>query len=186
MRNYRELVRRVDSLCETIGAHLAGHLACRKGCDACCLHLSLFPVEAEMLTEAIKVLPAVQQEKLRERATTARPDGPCPLLEDHACLVYQARPMICRTHGLPVLTRMDGEAKVDFCPQNCQELTSLSGDMVIDLERLNSALTAINALFLQETGETAQHRRPFMSEIILRVTGYPARITPTGNQADGC
>ena len=167
MRNYRELVRRVDSLCDAIGTRLAGHLTCRKGCDACCLHLSLFPVEASVLAEAVKNLPAPQLDKLRERAINARPDGPCPLLEDHVCLVYQARPMICRTHGLPILSRIDGDAKVDFCPENCQELSALSGDTVIDIDRLNAALTAINALFLRETGEEDQQRRPFMSEIIL-------------------
>lgn len=171
MRNYQELVRRVDLLCETIGARLEGHLVCRKGCDACCLHLSLFPVEAAVVAEAVKILAPLQLLKLRDRAENARSDGPCPLLEDHVCLIYQARPMICRTHGLPILSCIDGDAQVDFCPENCRELTALSGDMVIDLERLNTALTAINALYLRESGSTDENQRQFMSEIILEVTG---------------
>ena len=171
MRNYHELVRRVDVLCKSIGARLEGHLACRKGCDACCLHLSLFPVEAAVMAEAIKMLTPSQRLKLREHAKNARPDGPCPLLDDHVCLVYQARPMICRTHGLPILSRINGDAQVDFCPENCQELTALSGDMIIDLDRLNTALTAINALYLRESGAADENRRHFMSEIILDVTG---------------
>lgn len=171
MRNYQELVKRVDELCATISARLEGHLACRKGCDACCLHLSLFPVEAAVVAEAIKLLPSGQRVQLRERATNASPDGPCPLLEDHVCLIYQARPMICRTHGLPILSRIDGEPQVDFCPENCRELTALSGAMVIHLERLNTALIAINALYLRESGESDLNRRPFMSQIILDVTG---------------
>ncbi len=170
MRNYQDLVRRVDALCDTIGARLQGHLACRKGCDACCLHLSLFQVEAAVVAKAIKALPAFQRLKLRERAKNALHDGPCPLLEDHVCLIYQVRPMICRTHGLPILTRIDGDAQVDFCPENCQELTSLSGDMIIDLDRLNTALATINALYLRESDEVDPSRRQFMSEIILDVT----------------
>lgn len=170
MRNYQELVKRVDLLCDSIGERLKGHLACRKGCDDCCLHLSLFAVEAASVAEAIRILPALQQQKLRERAKNARHDGPCPLLEDHVCLIYQARPMICRTHGLPILSRVDGNAEVDFCPENCRELTALSGDMIIDLDRLNTALTAINGLYLRERGAEDQHRRQFISEIILDVT----------------
>lgn len=171
MRNYQDLVRRVDALCDAIGARLEGHLACRKGCDACCLHLSLFPVEAVAVAQAVKNLPKLQQQKLRERAKNAPHDGPCPLLEDHVCLIYQARPMICRTHGLPILSHIEGGSQVDFCPENCRELTALSGDMIIDLDRLNTALTAINSLYLRESGAEDQHRRKFMSEIILAVTG---------------
>lgn len=171
MRNYQELVKRVDFLCDTIGARLEGHIVCRKGCDACCLHLSLFPVEAAVVAEAVRQLPLSQRLKLRERAKNAHNDGPCPLLEDHVCLIYQARPMICRTHGLPILSRIDGDLQVDFCPENCRDLTALSGDMVIDLDRLNTALTAINGLYLRESGADDQLRRELMSEIILAVTG---------------
>ncbi len=170
MRNYQELVKRVDLLCDTIGERLKGHLACRKGCDACCLHLSLFAVEAAAVAEAIKSLPASKRLTLRQRAKNAVHDGPCPLLEDHVCLIYQARPMICRTHGLPILSRNDGDAEVDFCPENCRELTALSGDMIIDLDRLNTALATINGLYLRESGAEDQDGRQFVSDIILHVT----------------
>lgn len=167
--NYRKLVSRVDELCDTIGRRLAGQITCRKGCDVCCRHLSLFPVEAAVLAEAVGSLSPSRRKALRDRAATVSPDGPCPLLDEHVCLVYEARPIICRTHGLPVLTRLDGEVRVDFCQENCRELASLNGDCVIDLDRLNAALTAINALFLQENRVVDPHHRPTMADIILSV-----------------
>jgi Fe-S-cluster containining protein len=42
-------------------------------------------------------------------------ETPCPLLgEDGACLVYEQRPMICRTHGLPNID-ISGESFSDLC-----------------------------------------------------------------------
>jgi Fe-S-cluster containining protein len=42
-------------------------------------------------------------------------ETPCPLLgEDGVCLVYEHRPMICRTHGLPNIDT-SGESFSDLC-----------------------------------------------------------------------
>ncbi|APG23590.1 MAG: YkgJ family cysteine cluster protein [Syntrophotalea acetylenica] len=172
LQNYHDLLTRVDQLCAAITARLKGHLVCHKGCDLCCRHLSLFPVEAEAMAGAVAALPAPQQETLRLRALNAEPDGPCPLLENHACLIYHARPIICRTHGLPVLSRINGQAMVDFCPQNCQNLDTLSGDRMIDIDRLNAALAAVNAVFLKQADDVRVDRwqRLTIARMILDVT----------------
>ncbi len=145
--NYRQLVARVDALCDRVVAEFSGHIACRKGCDACCRHLALFQVEAAALALALRGLPAAQADHIRARAAAADPEGPCPLLEDGACLLYAARPLICRTHGLPLLTAGAGENKVDFCPENFRGLSSLPAGAVVNLEVLNTALASINRLF---------------------------------------
>ena len=36
-------------------------------------------------------------------------EAPCPLLRDGACLLYEARPVLCRTHGFPLRTRPSGD-----------------------------------------------------------------------------
>ena len=150
LRNYRDLLARVDQICREIEAEFGAHLACHAGCDACCRHISLFPVEAAALAAARDGLPAGQAEKIRARARNASPETPCPLLEDGICLLYTARPIICRTHGLPLLTLQEGNRSVDFCPLNFRGLSALPGKAVIDLDRLNTTLAAINALFVAE------------------------------------
>jgi uncharacterized protein len=73
----------------------------------------------------------------------------CPLLGNHRCLLYAARPIICRTHGLPIIYSEGSERKVDCCPLNLGEGEQpLSGSAIIDLDRLNTLLVAVNALFL--------------------------------------
>jgi len=152
LRNYRQLVARVDELCARIEGDFREGIACRRGCDGCCRHLSLFPVEAAALAAALAEAPAALAAQIRERARAAGEDGPCPLLKDGACLLYAARPLICRTHGLPLLGRRDGERFIDYCPLNFQGMESLPASAVIDLETLNATLAAVNRLFVKESG----------------------------------
>lgn len=149
LENYRALLARVDELCGATSAHFQTEIACRPGCDACCRHLTIFAVEAAALKAALQELPPAEAELVRQKAAQTAPDSPCPLLHEGLCLIYQARPIICRTHGLPLLITRDGEKEVDFCPENFRGLTSIPGSAVLDLDRVNAALTAINALFLQ-------------------------------------
>ena len=159
LNNYRALIERVDAMCRRIGERFPDRIACRKGCSDCCRHLSLFPVEGAALAEAVETLPAAEADRIRCRARESAPDGPCPLLEDGACLLYGARPLICRTHGMPLIMMADGERRVDFCPQNFQGIPSLPGDAVIDLDRLNEILAAVNSLFLGLVADDGQAPR---------------------------
>lgn len=148
LQNYRNLVAKVDELCRRIAAQFGEELACREGCAGCCRHLSLFPVEAAALVAALGSLPAARAAHIRARARTATATSPCPLLENERCLLYAARPVICRTHGFPILTGGEGERQIDFCPENFRGVTSLPAGAVIDLELLNTTLAAINAVYL--------------------------------------
>lgn len=150
LNNYRTLVDNVDALCGRISVAYASHMRCAPGCDGCCRHLTLFPVEAYALAEAVNGLDEPLRTELREKATNSPPDAPCPLLHNGICLLYHARPLICRTHGLPVLLEAPEGTRVDHCPRNFQGVDSLPGTAVIQLERLNEALAAVNALFLRE------------------------------------
>jgi Fe-S-cluster containining protein len=150
LNNYRNFVDRVSALCRNIEKEYFEQIACRKGCDTCCRHISLFPVEAVNMARALRQLPAEKASHILEKARSASTDGPCPLLEDGACLLYPARPIICRTHGMPILTREHGKPTVDFCPKNFRGISSLPGNAVIDLDLLNTTLASINALFVTE------------------------------------
>lgn len=149
LENYRALLQRIDEMCRATAERFEAHLACRPGCDSCCRHLSIFTVEAAALTRALAQLPPEQAEVIRQAAAQAETEGPCPLLKGGLCLLYEARPIICRTHGLPLLVTRDDSKEIDFCPENFQGLASIPGSAVLDLERLNAALAAINALYLR-------------------------------------
>jgi Fe-S-cluster containining protein len=169
LANYRALVARVDELAGRIAAEFRDHIACRKGCSACCRHLSLFPVEAAALAAALKRLPAPAAEHIRARAAQATPAGPCPLLEEGACLLYADRPIICRTHGLPLLATGEEGRRIDFCPDNFRGLDTLPAAAVVDLDRLNTLLAAVNALFVSAApgSDAAAPERLSIAEALL-------------------
>jgi hypothetical protein len=169
LENYQNLVKKVDALCLGIRNRFPQHVACRRGCDACCRHLSLFWVEAVALALAIEELDEAGAEQIHQRARRATPEGPCPLLEEGSCLLYTARPIICRTHGMALLTGGNGRRQVDFCPQNFRDLGSLPASAVIDLEKLNATLATVNALFVAELfgDETPSRQRLTIAEALL-------------------
>ena len=147
--NYQALLAKIDELSYATTEKFAVHISCRPGCDGCCRHLSLFTVEGFALAHALTELPDEQVELIRSMARNAGADAPCPLLSGGVCLLYNARPIICRTHGLPLLMVVDGEHRIDFCPLNFKGVEALPGGSVLDLERLNIALAAVNAHFIE-------------------------------------
>ena len=97
-----DIAQRAGSL---IQAH--AHWPCRKGCDACCRRLaappSLTAPEWERLREGIASLPAHAGAEVASRIEAMPAAGPltCPFLDraEAACMVYEYRPVACRTYG---------------------------------------------------------------------------------------
>ena len=145
---YRTLLEQVDQLCGRIVTEFAGQIRCRAGCADCCILQGVLPVEAASLALAWRKLPATEADRLSVQLQSAISGDRCPLLIDDRCPLYADRPIICRTHGLPLLIEEPTATRVDRCPLNFTELTTLPGSAVIDLERLNQVLVVANRHFL--------------------------------------
>jgi Fe-S-cluster containining protein len=80
---------------------------CAEGCDTCCRSLPTQPVvtrdEWERLSAAIDTLSTPVRDRVRARIRDGHvtPSRVCPMLDEArgACLVYDARPVACRTYG---------------------------------------------------------------------------------------
>jgi hypothetical protein len=162
---YDEALRRVDAFFERSRAAYPKSFACREGCSLCCrLHLTLFPIEAARVGEALKSLPVEMQDRVRAQADRA---DACPLLVDDRCSVYESRPMICRSHGLPIKI----EEERDTCPLNFTQpplLDELPDDAILDVDGVNTLLAAINLRWSREHGVDPGHRAS-MADIIREV-----------------
>ena len=152
LRKYHSLIDRVDRTCRRIQEGYAEQIVCRKGCagNCCRIHLSIFPVEAISLANALQKLPRKMVGHIRNKARKATGFGPCPLLEEGACLMYASRLVICRTHGLPMRTEYRGNRFIGFCQKNFHNLNPIPDDAVIDLDDLNYRLATVNRLFVDE------------------------------------
>ncbi|PLX80182.1 MAG: hypothetical protein C0616_08970 [Desulfuromonas sp.] len=162
---YRALVQKVDTFGRQVHRLFADRMACRKGCAGCCLLESVLPVEAASLDLALKSLPQESFQGLVNTANSVSTN--CPLLLNGECSIYAARPLICRTHGLPLLIREEKGNRVDVCDKNFVGGGSLPGEAVLDLEALNAALVMINRRFLQEhPGFAADGERVLLADLI--------------------
>lgn len=145
---YRALLEQVDRLCTRIVTDYRSQITCHSGCSSCCILQAVLPVEAASLALAWRQLPEAAAQALRVRLQNPADSEQCPLLSDKRCPLYSARPIICRTHGLPLLVEETQGRRVDRCPLNFTGLDTLPGTAIIDLERLNDALIIANRHFL--------------------------------------
>ena len=149
-RYYRQLMEQVDNWTAEMIQRYKMHLMCRKGCDLCCRRkFTVTAVEAYNISRLFHALPAAIQRAVR------KPKQSCVFLVKGACSVYESRPIICRTFGLPSLHRNEqDEGEISWCELN---FTNVSGDLafqadgIIDIDTLNVKIEGVNKLFLKET-----------------------------------
>ena len=158
LNNYRHLITRIDALCKGIESALGEQITCSDGCSSCCTAITLFPVEAASLRAALVALPEQETEAILQHVAQNASGERCPLLSHHHCLLYAARPVICRTHGLPIIYTEDHQHKSDCCPHNMTESDSICGTSVVDLDKINALLVAVNSLYLSQTDATCPER----------------------------
>jgi hypothetical protein len=111
-----DLHREVDRAVAPLAARLGGRLRCGPGCTDCCTDdLTVFEVEAERIRWGAG--PVLREER-------PGPEGACAMLDrDGNCRVYEHRPYVCRTPGLPLrwleeLKPGDWAEYRDICPIN--------------------------------------------------------------------
>jgi Fe-S-cluster containining protein len=91
----RELHAEVDALSADLERAHAERLHCARGCASCCIDdLTVLPIEAARIRSAHAQLLATGD---------PHPAGACAFLDaDRACRIYDDRPYVCRTQGLPL------------------------------------------------------------------------------------
>ena len=159
---YRALLRQLDLKIAHLQKQHSQRISCAKGCHSCCQSkLSVAHVEAEHIKAWLSNHPELIKQ-LNDLAAENPWNGTrCQLLDAHgACSIYPVRPVICRSHGLPIRftepskqnqLMAEPSKQTDVCPLNFSEvaLDQLSDEDVIDIDKLNTILAVINIRFDQ-------------------------------------
>ncbi len=156
---YLILRQNVDEESARLTALHGEAITCREGCAACCTNLTVFPVEF------FAILREMERDGVDPAGISFDESAPCGFLHKGLCRIYRYRPIICRTHGLPILYLDDtgGALKweVSFCERNFtgpgpHEFTD---ETVLDIEELNAELYAINREFVASLPQKKYHEQ---------------------------
>lgn len=150
---YKKLVADLDEkIVEISSSSLQKQLNCVPGCDECCMQFSVLPIEAAVVAEAVQIHPVTAE---------IRGDG-CRLLCESRCTIYDMRPLICRTQGLP-LAYVDEEAgtiEVSACQKNFPDDYPLSHQELFYMDPFNDRLARLNEQYCEENGLDPRKRIP--------------------------
>lgn len=127
--DYRHVITLVEKEFDRNTRLYGDRMQCGRGCSSCCSQMFRITImDAVMIAQHIKQLPAEEREDLQERAgkyleerrrlireragedhkddrevPTTGLRLPCPALnEDGGCRIYDARPVVCRKWGIPL------------------------------------------------------------------------------------
>lgn len=145
----------IDELAAPLNAQHSPRLQCKRGCFGCCTDdLTVFTIEAERI-----------KQDYPELLAEAQPHAPgrCAFLDAHgACRIYDARPYVCRTQGLPLRwLEQEGDDVVeyrDICPLNVVEeapLDTLPGEACWPIGPVEQKLASFQQAFEGELKRVA-------------------------------
>jgi Fe-S-cluster containining protein len=164
-----QLWQKIDAFFARVQTRYPGELACRAGCSDCChRELTVTSVEAAAIEATLRALDPAARAALAARAVQpAAANGACSALEaDGRCAIYPARPLVCRSHGLPLRFAAAEERRgralpvIDACYKNFvgRDLDAVDADCVMDQATLSTLLAAIDAARADAAGEPRGHR----------------------------
>jgi Fe-S-cluster containining protein len=171
LRAYRELRDEVDRQIDLYLNNSPLPMNCGEGCASCCIDFAVLPLEALIISEALRSLPS------SKFLGDSGGEG-CPLLSDDRCIIYDERPIICRTQGLPLgyLDHETGTATLSICERNDPELREWRPEELFMMDEINGRLMTLNrALAVSFTLNPAVRYpiREVLEDFLSGVTRFP-------------
>ncbi len=149
IEQYYKLIEQIDKISENLIASHQPHIKCVAGCYGCCTNLSVFPLEFYAIKQKIDENKLILTKNNLEN---------CFFLQNKLCQIYPFRPLICRSHGLPIVYAPDEtkpqELSVSFCQLNFNEIDYenyiFDDSNTLNIDAVNIALFELNRLFIEQ------------------------------------
>ncbi len=181
-QTYLKLIGAVDHSLSLMKKKYGAAVNCKPGCDECCSHeFTVFIIEGYHIRQGFEKLALSERLMVESKALVyscmsdaEAAQAECPFLYNHRCIIYQNRPLICRTHGWPVKVQIndDGEFYVDACKYNFRNLPikGLPEVDLLNLDELNAMLVRLNRKFCEALNGCNPHKavRMHMWKAILQ------------------
>lgn len=144
---YAALVAKVDAFVARVEARHAADLRCGPGCATCChARLTVTGVEAAAIRAWLAAQPAAARAAIATAAAAAAPDRCAALDADDRCRIYGVRPLVCRSHGVPIRLRQGSRPVVTSCALNftARGPAAADADCILDQELVSTTLGVID------------------------------------------
>lgn len=122
-------------------------MQCRTGCSDCChTRLTVTSIEADAIRGEIASWPEPRRRALVEHATNQATDLCAALDPAGRCLIYAARPIVCRSHGAPVRMHDRSLPVVQACFRNftAHGPGAAEPDCILDQTTLSAIVLAVD------------------------------------------
>ena len=145
---YSELCRVIEESSNEISQKFITQITCKVGCHSCCIpKLSISKIEKERIKDFVQ-----QNLSVYKRLQDIEKDNPhksmrCLMLDEKGkCSIYEVRPVICRTHGYPILYSDRDQWFADVCSLNFtdQPLENLEESDFIIVDVINQHIALSN------------------------------------------
>lgn len=144
LRKYKALREKIDAKVNALEHKHKKHMLCKAGCSMCCREYAILPVEFNAIKEEISA----------RSHTSINPitgNDECPFLVNHRCSIYEHRPIICRTHGLPLLFMGEENWELSACELNFTKVAEdyFNFENTFPQDTFNSELYLLNEEYLK-------------------------------------
>lgn len=144
---YFKLVDEINEKVANLSAQHKNKMKCKAGCAQCCLNFDVFPVEFFSIKEKMKT------DRFEMPELQSNDEDTCVFLKDNLCQIYPYRPIICRTHGLPLLSMNESAEfwELSHCELNFENVEPdfFHQDNSLIMDKFNSELFQQNLSFIE-------------------------------------
>lgn len=144
---YKILRTKIDNHAHELEKIHSNEMQCKKGCDRCCMDYSIFPIEFYSIVNDLKT------NGLKPKTLGNSDKSACIFLKNSVCTIYEHRPIICRTHGLPLLfMNENSEWELSACELNFTQFDfgNFNFENTYPQDKYNSELFLLNKKFISE------------------------------------
>lgn len=147
MSRYADVANKVDAFFTRVTDRHPGDMQCKSGCSDCCaVRLSVTAAEGDAIRDFLAGCSSDRRATLVANARSAPPDRCAALDPAGRCLIYDARPIVCRSHGVPIRMTTASLPVVQACHRNFTERgpAAADPDCILDQTTLSALVLAVD------------------------------------------
>ena len=149
LEKYYQLRSDIDKVLIRLEMQHKSSMKCEKGCDSCCESLTIFPIEFDAIKKELGNSVVLPKKKFLNNYTKS-----CRFLVKGICSIYESRPIICRTQGLPLLYESikGNDFELSVCKLNFvgADISKFNMENSLFMPPFNSRLFLLNKEYIEQ------------------------------------